>query len=97
MLSEEALERVRARQEITELRQRAALEEAGRAAAMQRERKARLKQQVRSLMCLETIALRKGLQDGQAAPKEAGQLKAAGQSVAMQWGYFSIISTIFAA
>ena len=45
--SAEALERVRARQEISQLRQQAALQEAGRAAAAQRDRKQRLKQQVR--------------------------------------------------
>lgn len=37
---------MRARQEISQLRQQAALQEAGRAAAAQRERKQRLKQQV---------------------------------------------------
>jgi hypothetical protein len=68
--SAEALERVRARQEITQLRQQAALQEARRAAAAQRERKQRLKQQVRLQGAHELNAGR----NGAARPPEYGLL-----------------------
>lgn len=67
VLTQEALERVRARQEIMELRQRAALEEAGRAAAMQRERTARLKQQVYLLQSCPHQGESQGLHNVEAA------------------------------